>query len=58
VLLVMALFGAPLLVSLANPIYGVFIGLALFRAWKRNAGDGSSPEQAAVSGPFRLQPAP
>ena len=56
-LFVIALFGAPLLVSLANPIYGVFIGLALFRAWKRNAGDGSSAEQVTVSGPFRLQQA-
>lgn len=56
-LFVLALFGAPLLVSLANPIYGLFIVLALYRAWKRNAGDGSSPEQVTVSGPFRLQQA-
>ena len=53
----LALFGAPLLVSLANPIYGIFIALALYRAWKRNAGDGSSAEPVTVSGPFRLQQA-
>jgi hypothetical protein len=57
-LFLLALFGAPLLISLASPIYGLFVAFALYRAWKRNAGDGSSPEQVTVSGPFRLQQVP
>lgn len=56
--LLVALFGAPIFISLVSPIYGLFVALALYRAWKRNAGDGSSPEQVTVSGPFRLQQAP
>lgn len=57
-LFLLALFGAPLLVSLASPIYGLFIAFALYRAWRMNAGDGSSPQQVTVSGPFRLQQSP
>jgi hypothetical protein len=52
---VIGVVGAPILMSL-NPIYGFFIAFALYRAWKRNAGEGSGAEPVAVSGPFRLQP--
>jgi hypothetical protein len=53
--LVVAALGAPLLISILNPLYGFFIALALYRAWRRNGGDGATAVPVSVSGPFRLQ---
>jgi hypothetical protein len=52
--IVAGLFTAPILVAIASPISGLFIGYALYRAWKFNRGG----EQISVGGPFRLQSAP
>ncbi len=49
--IVAGLFTAPILVAMTSPISGLFIGYALYRAWKFNRGG----ESITVSGPFRLQ---
>lgn len=51
---VAGLFTIPILVTFASPISGLFIGYALYRAWKFNRGG----QQITVGGPFRLQTAP
>ena len=50
---VAGLFTAPILVAITSPISGLFIGYALYRAWKFNRGGAA----ITVSGPFRLQSA-
>ena len=51
---VVGLFTIPVVVTFASPISGLFIGYALYRAWKFNRGG----QQITVGGPFRLQAAP
>jgi hypothetical protein len=47
------LFEMPIVIGVANPISGLIIAYALYRAWKSNA----AGVPLTVSGPFRLQDA-
>lgn len=53
-LFVVFVFGAPLIVALENPIFGLFLAFSLYRSWRLNEGNGTSPTLVTVSGPFRL----
>lgn len=50
------MFTAPVLAGFVNPFLWLGVGVAVYRSWKANEGDGSGPATVSVAGPFRLHP--